>query len=169
MKHNNQLPNNHFKKTAIRYRNFFDQESRALRREKTRVKKSKSIAPMPLHKLRPVVRCGTMRYNMKQRLGRGFTPRECQAAGLDINYARTIGISVDLRRKNRSVAAFEENVQRLKTYVSRLTFYKTKEEAKGAPQYTGVIMPVVHSKPTVGYIKASELKDDLKAEDLLRK
>lgn len=37
--------------------------------------------------------------------------------------ARTVGIAVDHRRKNRSVESFEANVQRLKEYQSRLIVF----------------------------------------------
>ena len=40
-----------------------------------------------------------------------------------LQYARTVGIAVDHRRKNRSVESLEANVQRLKEYQSRLIVF----------------------------------------------
>lgn len=52
----------------------------------------------PLHKLRPVVRGQTGKYNMKLRLGRGFTTQELAAANIHgLTYARTLGLAVDIR------------------------------------------------------------------------
>ena len=43
-------------------------------------------------------------------MGRGFTIDEIKAAKLNINFARSIGISVDKRRTNKSVELKEMNV-----------------------------------------------------------
>ncbi|KAL0265774.1 UNVERIFIED_CONTAM: hypothetical protein PYX00_011489 [Menopon gallinae] len=124
-----------------------------------RKEKAEKMYPMPVEKLRPVVRCSSIRYNIKQRLGRGFTPEECRGAGLDYNYARTIGIAVDMRRRNMNKETFDENVERLKLYTSRLTIYKDKEEAKrsGVVQHTGKIMPVKRAVPVVQTVKIDEI------------
>lgn len=159
MKHNNALPNNHFKKTAIRFKTWFDQPAKKEKRAQLRKEKAERMYPMPVEKLRPLVRCSTIRYNIKQKLGRGFTPEECRAAGLDYNYARTIGISVDMRRKNMNKETFDENVERIKVYTSRLTFYKDKKEAKrsGVAQHTDKIMPLKKTLPVVQTIKVEEI------------
>lgn len=52
---------------------------------------------------RPVVRCPGQRYNQRVRLGRGFSLQELRAAGIGKREAKTIGISVDYRRTNRSL------------------------------------------------------------------
>jgi large subunit ribosomal protein L13e len=57
---------------------------------------------------------------MKVRAGRGFSVEELAAAGVNIHLARTIGIAVDHRRKNRSTESFEANVQKLKEYKAAL-------------------------------------------------
>ncbi|RVD93399.1 60S ribosomal L13-like [Tubulinosema ratisbonensis] len=159
MKHNNELPNNHFRKTAIRFKTWFDQPAKKLKRRAERKKKEKACYPMPLNKLRPIVRCPTIRHNKKERLGRGFTPEECMAAGLEYTYARKIGISVDLRRKNRNVEAFNQNVERLQSYKSKLTFYDSKKEAVNskAKQIKGKIMPLVKKIPVVEAVKVEEI------------
>ncbi|KAH9598770.1 hypothetical protein LSM04_001237 [Trypanosoma melophagium] len=60
---------------------------------------------------------------MKRRLGRGFTPEELKAAGVNPHFAVTIGIRVDRRRKNKSEEGMNINVQRLKTYMSKLVLF----------------------------------------------
>ena len=159
MKRNNAVPHNHFKKTALMYKTWFGQPAGHQRRRKIRAAKAKQCFPMPLEKLRPVVRCPTIRYNKKLRMGRGFTAEECKAADLDYLYARTIGISVDLRRRNGDAETFERNVQRLKDYVSNLVFYNSKQEAmdSAAVQHVGDVMPLVREAPVVQTIAPSEV------------
>merc|ERR1719319_288480 len=55
---------------------------------------------------------------------------EIQGAGLKVRYARTIGIAVDLRRRNRSQEGLARNVQRLKKYMASLVLFPLKP--KGA-------------------------------------
>ena len=78
MKHNNVLPNAHFKKDwDRRVKTWFNQAGQKRRRRLLRKEKAAAIAPRPAcGLLRPVVRCPTQKYNMKTRLGRGFTLRE---------------------------------------------------------------------------------------------
>merc|ERR1712065_68906 len=101
--HNNVVPNAHFhKQWQRRVKTWFNQPGRKLRRRKNRVKKAGQIAPRPMDKLRPAVHCQTVRYAGRIRSGRGFSLVELKAAGLNKSYARSIGISVDHRRKNTS-------------------------------------------------------------------
>merc|ERR1712025_478720 len=60
----------------------------------------------------------------KVRAGRGFTLDELKAAGIGVKYAKTIGIAVDHRRKNRSTESLQSNVQRLKEYQSKVILRK---------------------------------------------
>jgi large subunit ribosomal protein L13e len=78
VKHNNIIPNGHFhKQWQENVRTWFNQPGRKLRRRQARVQKAKAIFPRPVDgKLRPVVHAQTARYNMKVRLGRGFTLQE---------------------------------------------------------------------------------------------
>jgi large subunit ribosomal protein L13e len=129
VKHNNILPNQHFRKQwAERVRTWLDQPKRKERRRRARAVKAAAVAPRPVDKLRPVVRCQTVRYNMRVRAGRGFTLEELKAAGVNAKLAPTIGISVDTRRTNKSKETLDENVARLKAYVSKLVL---------APLHTG--------------------------------
>jgi len=160
MKRNNAIQTNHFKKTSLRYKNWFNQASKAIKRRTVRSAKASKINPIPTERLYPIVRCPTIRYNKKLRLGRGFTPEEIVAAGIsDYFYARTVGISVDLRRRNMNQEAFDTNVNRLKEYMSKIVIYKSKKEAlaAGAKQHVGTIMPVYNNSPVVETISKAEI------------
>ena len=130
MKHNNVIPNAHFnKKWQLHVRTWFDQAARKTRRHQKRLVKAQRVAPRPAKgSLRPVVHSTTRRYNMKVRAGRGFSLDEIRAAGLHPRYARTIGISVDHRRRNKSTEAFQLNVQRLKQYLGKLILFPLKAD-----------------------------------------
>ena len=154
-KRNNMIPNAHFHKDwQKRIKTWFDQPARKQRRLQKRVTKALKVAPRPAAGLlRPVVRCPTVRYNKKVRLGRGFTIEELKAVGIGKREARTIGISVDYRRKNRSRESLQQNVQRLKMYKSKLILFPKKlsaprkgdsspEELKLATQLRGIVLPV---------------------------
>mmetsp|Transcript_16049 Transcript_16049/g.19667 ORF Transcript_16049/g.19667 Transcript_16049/m.19667 type:complete len:240 (-) Transcript_16049:31-750(-) len=134
VKHNKKIPNIHLHKDWQRYiRTHFDQPSKTKRRRQLRRKKAERLAPRPLRKLKPIVQCPTQRYNMKIRQGKGFSLLELKKAGLNPKYARTIGISVDVRRKNRSNEGLMRNVARLKKYQSSLVLFPkelTEDEQK---------------------------------------
>jgi len=131
------------------------------RRATKRAEKARQIAPRPVAgPLRPIIRCQGNRYNHRERLGRGFTLDELAQAGVNRKYARTVGISVDHRRKNRNVEALQQNVQRLKEYKSKLILFPRKaskpkegdaseEEIKMATQLQGKIMPIDVTVPAM--------------------
>jgi large subunit ribosomal protein L13e len=124
MKHNQVIANNHFHKDwARRVQTWFDQPADKQKRRNARIAKAKRVAPRPVNLLRPIVRCPTVKYNMKIRAGRGFTFAELKAAGVNKKQARGIGIAVDHRRENRSEESFQGNVQRLKLYMSKLVVF----------------------------------------------
>jgi len=133
IKHNQQLQKNHFHKDWQRYvRVHFDQPGKKSSRRNARVAKAAKVAPRPVDKLRPVVRCPTVKYNRRVRPGRGFSLAELKAAGIPRKFARTIGISVDPRRQNLSEEGLKANVERLQEYRKRLILFprrngKTKQ------------------------------------------
>ncbi|KAG8627373.1 hypothetical protein KVT40_004856 [Elsinoe batatas] len=134
IKHNQQIPHNHFRKDWQRYvRVHFDQAGKKKSRRNARQAKAAKVAPRPVDKLRPVVRCPTIKYNRRVRAGRGFTFAELKAAGIPRKLAATIGISVDPRRQNISEESLAANVERLKAYKSKLILFprKTKSPKKG--------------------------------------
>ncbi|PWA17254.1 hypothetical protein CCH79_00010396, partial [Gambusia affinis] len=128
---NGMILNPHFHKDwQKRVRTWFNQPARKLRRRKARQAKARRIAPRPVAgPLRPQVRCPTIRYHTKVRAGRGFTLEELKAAGIHKKTARTIGITVDPRRRNRSTESLQANVQRLKEYRSKLILFPRKASA----------------------------------------
>ncbi|KAI9362501.1 ribosomal protein L13e [Zopfochytrium polystomum] len=162
MKHNNVLPNQHFNKQwQLRVKTWFNQPGAKRRRRLNRIKKAALIAPRPIDGLlRPAVRAPTVRYNTKLRAGRGFTLDELEAAGIRRKEARTIGIAVDHRRKNRSEESLQLNVARLKEYKSKLIVFPKKlnrikkgdtprEGLVGASQLpVGALLPIVQPVPT---------------------
>ena len=105
--HNNMLPNIHLGKDwQEKVKTWFNQPGRKHRRQRNRLRKAKLTAPNPTHTLKPIVRGQTNKYNTKIKLGRGFTKEELKKAGiLSVPYARSIGIAIDLRRKDCSVEA----------------------------------------------------------------
>merc|ERR1719432_321924 len=123
-------------------------------RRQTRIAKAARIAPRPLKKLRPIVRCPNFAHNVRQREGRGFTMDELKGAGLDPRFAQTIGITYDKRRRNKSMESLQLNTQRLKEYMDKLILFPKKkgaapkkleaspEEISKATQLAGKIMPV---------------------------
>eukprot|EP00178_Gracilaria_changii_P006273 TRINITY_DN20798_c0_g1_i1.p1 TRINITY_DN20798_c0_g1~~TRINITY_DN20798_c0_g1_i1.p1 ORF type:complete len:230 (+),score=44.58 TRINITY_DN20798_c0_g1_i1:45-692(+) len=159
MKHNNAIPRNHFKKDwQSRVRTWFNQPARKVRRRANRAKKAANVFPRPVKGLlRPVVQAPTKKYNTKARFGRGFTLDELKAAGVSRYQARTIGISVDHRRKNRSEESLQRNVARLEEYKAKLILFPrkagkpkkgafvndaTKEDMEAATQLEGVQQPI---------------------------
>lgn len=84
-KGNNMIPNQHFHKYWQRHvRTWFNQPARKHRRRVNRIKKAKEVFPRPAAgPLRPVVRCPTIRYHTKQRIGRGFTLEELKVRMLN--------------------------------------------------------------------------------------
>lgn len=67
-----------------------------------------------------------------------------QAAGMNKKVARTIGISVDHRRRNKSTESLQMNVQRLKEYRSKLIIFprKPSKPKKGDSSVSSVLVPV---------------------------
>merc|ERR1719359_904328 len=132
-KGNHVLPNVHFRKVngmQKGYKNrayikpWLAQAARKKRRSDHRKAQAAKVAPRPsAGLLRPVVHPPTQRYNMKLRLGRGFTLAELREAKIAPKLARTIGISVDHRRRNRCTESLQENVSRLKLYKSKLLVF----------------------------------------------
>lgn len=130
IKHNQKIVKTHFRKDwQRRVRVHFDQPGKKKSRRTARQAKAAAVAPRPLDKLRPIVRCPTIKYNRRVRAGRGFTLDELKAAGIPRKYAPTIGISVDHRRQNFSEESLAVNVERLKAYKERLIVFPRRSNA----------------------------------------
>ena len=154
-KGNQMIPNRHFHKDWQRYiKTWFNQPMKAKRRKQKRVVKAAKLAPRPVNKLRPIIRCPTFKDNTKVREGRGFTTEELAGAGYKPGFAQTIGISFDPRRRNHCMESLQLNIQRLKEYQSKLILFPhkkakapkageaTPEEISKATQLVGKILPV---------------------------
>ncbi|KAL6865638.1 60S ribosomal protein L13 [Amphichorda felina] len=127
IKHNQKIVKTHFRKDwQRRVRCHFDQPGKKKSRRTARQAKAAAVAPRPLDKLRPIVRCPTIRYNRRVRQGRGFTLAELKEAGIPRNFAATVGIAVDGRRQNLSEESLAANVERLKAYKERLIVFPRK-------------------------------------------
>merc|ERR1712187_340145 len=134
------IPNVHFRKVngmqhgrfnRVMMKTWFDQAGRKKRRMMNRQKKAAKLSPRPAAGLlRPVVHPPTQRYNMKLRLGKGFTMEELREAKIPKKLARTIGIAVDHRRRNRCQESLQANVERLKLYKSKLLIFPRGSKVK---------------------------------------
>ena len=130
--HNNILPNHHYNKGAFEHvKLWFNQAARHRRRRLARQAKAAAAFPRPTAGLlRPAVRPPTQRYNYKLRIGRGFTLAELKEAGISAKKARTIGVAVDARRRNKSTESQAMNVARLEQYKSKLVVFPRGSKAK---------------------------------------
>lgn len=59
-----------------RVKTHFDQAGKKKSRRTARQAKAAAVAPRPVDKLKPIVRCPTLKYNRRVRSGRGFTLAE---------------------------------------------------------------------------------------------
>ncbi|KAI9752524.1 MAG: hypothetical protein M4579_005600 [Chaenotheca gracillima] len=178
IKHNQQIQHNHFRKDwQRRVRVHFDQPGSKQRRRQARHAKAAAVAPRPVDKLRPVVRCPSLKYNRRVRAGRGFTLTELKEAGVSKKLAPTIGISVDHRRQNHSEESLVANVERLKSYRARLILFprragkqkqgdastedvKAAKEGKNIARSAGAAVPIdnVYTKEgNFSEVKVSEM------------
>lgn len=103
-KGNNMIPNQHFHKYWQQHvRTWFNQPARKQRRRAERIKKAKAVFPRPARgALRPVVRCPSIRYHTKQRLGRGFTLEEIKVRDTIFFYS-LFKIIVDCKQKMQCI------------------------------------------------------------------
>merc|ERR1712094_108585 len=135
MKHNNQIHScRKFRKYWQRYvKTWFNQPARKASRGAARDKKAALVHPRPVAgAVRPVVHPPTVKYNSKVRIGRGFSLAEIKAVGIGKLEARSLGIAVDPRRRNRSVNGKQANEQRLREYKAKLVvFPRNAKNTKG--------------------------------------
>jgi large subunit ribosomal protein L13e len=136
---NQQLVKTHLRKDwQRRVRCHFDQPGKKKSRRVARQAKAAAVYPRPVDKLRPIVQCPTIRYNRKAREGRGFSIAELKAAGIAPKYARTVGISVDGRRRNLSEEGLARNVERLKAYIGRLVVIHNRVKKADKPDLSKI-------------------------------
>jgi len=147
------IANAHFHKTCWQdhVKTWFNQAARKQRRRATRQAKAAAIAPRPTAGLlRPVVHPPTIKYNYKLRQGRGFTFAELKEAGVNRKEAKSIGISVDHRRRNRSAESLQINVQRLKEYKTKLiVFPRNRAKPKAGDAEPAALETATQLKGTI--------------------
>ncbi|KAL1495294.1 hypothetical protein AB1Y20_017154 [Prymnesium parvum] len=175
VKGNNVVANAHFHKVCWQnhVKTWFNQAARKHRRRAARQAKAAAIAPRPTAGLlRPAVHPPTIKYNYKLRAGRGFTFAELKEAGVPRKEARSIGIAVDHRRRNRSAESLQLNVQRLKEYKSKLlVFPRNRAKPKAgdadaaalgsATQLTGALLPLPAASSAVQAVPITkEMKEE---------
>merc|ERR1712167_3299 len=156
MKHNNQIHSvRKFRKYWQRYvKTWFNQPAKKAARRTAREKKAQQISPRPIAgAVRPIVHGTTVKYASKIRAGRGFSLAEIKAAEIGKLEAKSLGIAVDHRRRNRSVEGKQANLQRLKEYKANLVVFprngkKLKQgwKADSTAEETGVAQQVVTQK-----------------------
>jgi large subunit ribosomal protein L13e len=180
VRHNNVVPNQHFHKTLWQdhVKTWFDQAARKKRRRLKRAAKAAAVAPRPVGLLRPAVHPPTNKYNYKLRQGRGFTFAELKEAGINKKQARSIGVAVDHRRRNRSAESLQLNSQRLKEYKAALiVFPKKRNKVKAGDSSKEEIASAVQTK-VKGILKMPELPkgeeamvitDEMKSDDVFHK
>ena len=121
----------------------------------------------------------TKRYNMKVKLGKGFSLDELKDAGIPAKLAPTIGIAVDNRRRNISLEGLQANVNRLKMYKSKLVLFPrnlkkpkagdaSAEELQTATQLGGTTVMPPKKAPTLKMVALDSEQKNNKAFAKLR-
>jgi large subunit ribosomal protein L13e len=124
VKHNTMIFDNHLRKDwQTNVKTWFNQPAKKNARMAARKRRMAATYPRPLDSLRPVVRCPTLRYKNRLRLGRGFTLEELREVKLNPIAAKQIGICFDHRRANKTVEEKQMNVERLKKYLAKLVLF----------------------------------------------
>ena len=174
VKHNNMLTNPHYRKDwdkkmlRTKVVTWFNQPAKKAGRRVARQLKAKHTNPRPVGgDLRPIVRGQTQKYSGKIRVGRGFSLDELKKAGITPQTARTVGIAVDYRRKNRSAESLQANVQRLKLYKSKLVVFPRKAGKPKAGDASAADLEKVQQQASALPVKVVNPKD--KARVILAK
>ncbi|KAG2699151.1 hypothetical protein I3843_07G178600 [Carya illinoinensis] len=146
VKHNNVIPNGHFKKQwQNSVKTWFNQPARKHRRRIARQKKAVKIFPRPTSgPLRPIVHGQTLKYNMKVRAGRGFSLEELKTYKAKL---------VVFPRRARSKSKAGDSAP---------------EELATATQVQGPYLPIVRERPSVELVKITEEMKSFRAYDKLR-
>ena len=155
--HNNAIQRPHLRKHYQRWvKTYFNQPAKKFKRLQKRKDRAAKIFTRPLESLRPTVRKCTSRYSGQPRLGRGFTLLELKTAGINAQFAKTVGIAVDHRRTNKSEESLSLNVDKLKKYAEKLILLpKVAGKPKKAPK--GLISDTVEVPQTVQVLDSQVL------------
>lgn len=123
VKHRNSISSGHFRKHWQKYvKTDFNRSSnkkirRTKRKTKTTASKRYNFSPQQL--LRPVVNNPTKMYNLKIRLGRGFSFSELDGSRVSKKDAFSIGVSIDKRRRGGSLKQYS-NIKTLNDFLDKI-------------------------------------------------
>jgi large subunit ribosomal protein L13e len=168
MKHNNVLPNVHLRKDWKSYtRVKFNQ---AKQKTKRYLLRKQGLTSKQL--LRPLIICPTNKYNIKSRIGKGFSLLELKKSGITKKQALSLGISIDHRRRNLSNNQLLININRLINYKESMIINPKSNDSKVVSKiYTSPSNTLVN--PTHEIVssidKSSFIKSDSSAFMTLRK
>lgn len=105
---------------------------------------------------------------------------ELKSAGINRQFAQTVGIAVDHRRTNKCEESLKLNVDRLKEYKSRLVVFPrhlknikkgdaTKEEIANVHQIVGDIIPAPKKADAVTFSAVTDALKEAKGYAALRR
>jgi len=132
VKHRNSIPKAHFKKHWQKY--VKTDFNKAMKKKKRRNLRSNKLNNFEVNKLarnnilKPVVHNPTKMYNLKIRLGRGFSIDELEGSNISKNIASALGVSVDKRRRGYSLKKIS-NIKRLNDYFEKIEVTTMKKES----------------------------------------
>ena len=119
VKHNNSISNGHFRKHWQKYvKTDFNKFSKTIKRRNLRKIKYKNLKIFnfsPRNVLKPIIHNPTKKYNLKIRLGRGFSFSELHNSKIPRKQATSIGISIDKRRRGNNLRQ-ASNTKRLDNF-----------------------------------------------------
>ena len=135
VKHKNSIPKVHCRKHWQKYvKTDFNKSANKKKRRLKRFSKFSSLKKYnfsPKNFLRPVVHNPTKMYNLKTRLGRGFSLEEMNEIKISKKNALSVGIYFDKRRRGENKKK-NSNAKRLKDYLEKMgiMFIKNKNSEK---------------------------------------
>ena len=96
------IPNLHTHHLQPRIQSLTDspQPGRKSRRRNARLTKAAALAPRPVDKLKPIVRCPSIKYNRRVRAGRGFSLAELKVRYHPLPKLRTV-VRTQILTRNR--------------------------------------------------------------------
>ena len=131
VKHKNSIPKVHCRKHWQKYvKTDFDKSSKKKKRRTKRFSKisnAKRFNFSPKNFLRPVVHNPTKMYNLKTRLGRGFSREEINEIEISKKIALSVGISFDKRRRGNNIKK-NSNVKRLNDFFEKIGLVSLKKK-----------------------------------------
>ena len=136
VKHNNSISNGHFKKHWQKFvKTDFNKSSKKTKRRTYRISKItnlKRFSFTPTNILKPIVQNSTKMYNLKVKLGRGFSINEIRESKVSKNLAQSVGISIDKRRRENN-SRKNLNIQRLNKFLEKMDKIPLEKNPKKIP------------------------------------